>query len=187
MAHRKSPTRKKWRHDDEKYSCLQAHGGLRQRAYRACGPTALPIRRTRPARKRSKPPSATTTGITGWIQRQSIRWCSSLAMTARSYPRHHPSVKQIGTGGILPTTEHGANAMSIPANSDAWGTDRNCYLAVNSHPSWSICFSARPAKAYAQEQQKNLCPGQAEKSRLKQLRRKFRRSPKPRSVSDGKA
>ena len=24
--------------------------------------------------------------------------------------------------------------MSIPANPDAWGTDRNCYLAVNSHP-----------------------------------------------------
>ena len=38
-----------------------------------------------------------------------------------------------------------ANAMSIPANPDAWGTDRNCYLAVNSQDVykrqhvWKIC------------------------------------------------
>lgn len=49
-----------------------------------------------------------------------------------------------------------ANAMSIPANSDAWGTDRNCYLAVNSHPGLSICFSARPAKPTRRSSRKPL-------------------------------
>ena len=33
---------------------------------------------------------------------QSIRWCSSSAMTARSMSLPLPSVKQIGTDGILP-------------------------------------------------------------------------------------
>ena len=44
-----------------------------------------------------------------------------------------------------------ANAMSIPANSDAWGTDRNCYLAVNSHPGLVDLFLSQTRKAYAQE------------------------------------
>lgn len=47
-----------------------------------------------------------------------------------------------------------ANAMSIPANPDAWGTDRNCYLAVNSHPGLVDLFLSQTRKAYAQEQQK---------------------------------
>ena len=47
-----------------------------------------------------------------------------------------------------------ANAMSIPANSDAWGTDRNCYLAVNNHPGLVDLFLSQTRKAYAQEQQK---------------------------------
>lgn len=47
-----------------------------------------------------------------------------------------------------------ANAMSIPANPDAWGTDRNCYLAVNSHPGLVNLFLGQTRKAYAQEQQK---------------------------------
>ena len=46
-----------------------------------------------------------------------------------------------------------ANAMSIPANSDAWGTDRNCYLAVNSHPGLVDLFLSQTRKAYAQEQE----------------------------------
>ena len=44
--------------------------------------------------------------------------------------------------------------MSIPANSDAWGTDRNCYLAVNSHPGLVDLFLSQTRKAYAQERQK---------------------------------
>ena len=44
--------------------------------------------------------------------------------------------------------------MSIPANSDAWGTDRNCYLAVSSHPGLVDLFFSQTRKAYAQEQQK---------------------------------
>ena len=47
-----------------------------------------------------------------------------------------------------------ANAMSIPANPDAWGTDRNCYLAVNSHPGLVDLFLSQTRKAYAQERQK---------------------------------
>ena len=47
-----------------------------------------------------------------------------------------------------------ANAMSIPANSDAWGTDRNCYLAVSSHPGLVDLFLSQTRKAYALERQK---------------------------------
>ena len=47
-----------------------------------------------------------------------------------------------------------ANAMSIPANPDTWGTDRNCYLAVNSHPGLVELFLSQTRKAYAQERQK---------------------------------
>ena len=47
-----------------------------------------------------------------------------------------------------------ANAISIPANPDAWGTDRNCYLAVNSHPGLVDLFLSQTRKAYAQERQK---------------------------------
>nr|WP_278415252.1 DUF3849 domain-containing protein [Mediterraneibacter faecis] len=47
-----------------------------------------------------------------------------------------------------------ANAMSIPANPDAWGTDRNCYLAVSSHPGLVDLFLSQTRKAYAQERQK---------------------------------
>jgi len=39
-----------------------------------------------------------------------------------------------------------ANAMSIPANPDAWGTDRNSIWPSTAIPVWSNCFSARPAK-----------------------------------------
>ena len=35
-----------------------------------------------------------------------------------------------------------------------WGTDRNCYLAVNSHPGLVNLFLSQTRKAYAQEQQK---------------------------------
>ena len=35
-----------------------------------------------------------------------------------------------------------------------WGTDRNCYLAVNSHPGLVDLFLSQTRKAYAQEQQK---------------------------------
>ena len=46
--------------------------------------------------------------------------------------------------------------MSIPANPDTWGTDRNCYLAVNSHPGLVDLFLSQTRKAYAQERQKPL-------------------------------
>lgn len=74
-----------------------------------------------------------------------------------------------------------ANAMSIPANPDAWGTDRNCYLAVNSHPGLVNLFLSQTRKAYAQERQKTSVRDMLKKL-PEQLRRKFRRSPKPRSA-----
>ena len=46
--------------------------------------------------------------------------------------------------------------MFIPANPDAWGADRNCYLAVNSHPGLVDLFLSQTRKAYAQERQKPL-------------------------------
>jgi type II secretory pathway pseudopilin PulG len=56
-----------------------------------------------------------------------------------------------------------ANAMSIPANPDTWGTDRNCYLAVNSHPGLVDLFLSQTRKAYAQEQQKVSVRGKLKK------------------------
>ena len=53
-----------------------------------------------------------------------------------------------------PNNRAWANAMSIPANPDAWGTDRNCYLAVSSHPGLVDLFLSQTRKAYAQERQK---------------------------------
>ena len=44
--------------------------------------------------------------------------------------------------------------MFIPANPDASGADRNCYLAVNSHPDLVDLFLSQARKAYAQERQK---------------------------------
>ena len=44
--------------------------------------------------------------------------------------------------------------MFIPANPDAWGADRNCYPAVNSHPGLVDLFLSQTRKAYAQERQK---------------------------------
>ena len=41
-----------------------------------------------------------------------------------------------------------------PPRCGAWGTDRNCYLAVNSHPGLVDLFLSQTRKAYAQEQQK---------------------------------
>ena len=33
-----------------------------------------------------------------------------------------------------------AKTVPVAENPDAWGTDRNCYLAVNSHSGWLICL-----------------------------------------------
>ena len=109
-------------------------------------PTALPIRRTRPARKRLKPPSVTTTGITGWMQRQSIRWCSSSAMTARFMSLPSPSVKRTGTDAILPTTGLGPTPCPSPPILTHGVLTATAIWPSAAIPVWSICFSARPAK-----------------------------------------
>ena len=33
-----------------------------------------------------------------------------------------------------------AKTVPVAENPDAWGTDRNCYLAVNSHSGWLTCL-----------------------------------------------
>lgn len=109
-------------------------------------PTALPIKRTRPARKRLKPPSVTTTGITGWMQRQSIRWCSSSAMTAHFISSPSPSVKRTGTGAILPTTGLGPTPCPSPPILTHGVLTATAIWPSTVIPVWSICFSARPAK-----------------------------------------
>lgn len=57
-----------------------------------------------------------------------------------------------------------ANAMSIPANPDAWGTDRNCYLAVSSHPRFGRSVSQPDPQSLRAGAAENLCPGYAEKA-----------------------
>lgn len=118
--------------------------------------TAPPIGRTQPARKRLKPPSVTTTGITGWIQRRSLRWCSSSAMTARFTSLPSPSVKRTGTGAILPTTGLGQTpcpSLPIPTHGVLTATAIWPSTAI---PVWSICFSARPAKPTRRSSRKPL-------------------------------
>ena len=119
-------------------------------------PTALPIRRTQPARKRSKPPSATTTGITGWMQRQSIRWCSSSAMTAHFISSPSPSVKRTGTGAILPTTGLGQTPCPSPPIPTHGVLTATAIWPSTAIPVWSICFSVRPAKPTRRSSRKPL-------------------------------
>lgn len=119
-------------------------------------PTALPIKRTRPARKRLKPPSATTTGITGWMQRQSIRWCSSSAMTAHFISLPSPSVKRTGTDAILPTTGLGQTPCPSPPIPTHGVLTATAIWPSAAIPVWSICFSARPAKPTRRSSRKPL-------------------------------
>lgn len=52
--------------------------------------------------------------------------------------------------------ENKAWAKTIPVfeNPDAWGSDRNCYLVVNSHSGLVDLFLSQVRKDYAQERQK---------------------------------
>jgi len=131
--------------------------GIEQRRHKiGLLPTAPPIRRTQPARKRLKPPSATTTGITGWIQQRSIRWCSSLAMTARFISSPSLSVKQIGTDAILPTTGLGQTPCPSPPILTHGVLTATAIWPSTAIPVWSICFSARPAKPMRRSGRKPL-------------------------------
>ena len=55
------------------------------------------------------------------------------------------------------SSDNKAWAKTVPVfeNPDAWGTDRNCYLVVNSHPGLTDLFLSQARKAHAQEQQKS--------------------------------
>ena len=57
-------------------------------------------------------------------------------------------------GRISQDNKAWAKTVSVFENPDAWGTDRNCYLVVNSHPGLTDLFLSQARKAHAQEQQK---------------------------------
>ena len=57
-------------------------------------------------------------------------------------------------GRFSPDNKAWAKTISVFENPDAWGTDRNCYLVVNSHPGLTDLFLSQTRKAHAQEQQK---------------------------------
>ena len=58
-------------------------------------------------------------------------------------------------GRISQNNKAWAKTVSVFENPDAWGTDRNCYLVVNSHPGLTDLFLSQARKAHAQEQQKS--------------------------------
>ena len=94
--------------------------------------------------------------LTGWIQRQSIRWCSSSAMTAHFMSLPSPSVKQIGTGAILPTTGLGPTPCPSPPIPTHGVLTATAIWPSTAIPVWSICFSARPAKPMRRSSRKPL-------------------------------
>lgn len=57
-------------------------------------------------------------------------------------------------GRISPDNKAWAKTIPVFENPDAWGTDRNCYFVVNSHPGLADLFLKQVRKAHAQEQQK---------------------------------
>lgn len=145
MAHRKSPTKKKWRHDNEKSPRLQAPGSYAREhdelaAYRASNQANTACKEAIEAaiRDHYRDNRLDAAAVDQVVQQFGYdRTFHVLAITVcqADWDRRYS-----------PDNRAWANAMSIPANPDTWGTDRNCYLAVNSIPVWSICFSARPAK-----------------------------------------
>lgn len=58
-------------------------------------------------------------------------------------------------GRISQDNKAWAKTVPVFENPDAWGTDRNCYLAVNSHPGLTDLFLSQARKAHTQEQQKS--------------------------------
>ena len=58
-------------------------------------------------------------------------------------------------GRISQDNKAWAKTVPVFENPDAWGTDRNCYLVVNSHPGLTDLFLSQARKAHAQEQQKS--------------------------------
>ncbi len=57
-------------------------------------------------------------------------------------------------GRISQDNKAWAKTVPVFEDPDAWGTDRNCYFAVNSHPGLTDLFLKQVRQAYAHEQQK---------------------------------
>lgn len=57
-------------------------------------------------------------------------------------------------GRISQDNKAWAKTVPVCANPDGQGLDRNCYFAVNSHPSLTDLFLKQARKDHAQEQQK---------------------------------
>ena len=58
-------------------------------------------------------------------------------------------------GRISQDNKAWAKTVPVFENPDAWGSDRNCYLVVNSHSGLTDLFLSQVRKAHAQEQQKS--------------------------------
>ena len=58
-------------------------------------------------------------------------------------------------GRISQDNKAWAKTVPVFENPDAWGTDRNCYLVVNSHPGLTDLFLSQARNAHTQEQQKS--------------------------------
>ena len=58
-------------------------------------------------------------------------------------------------GRISQDNKAWAKTVPVFENPDAWGTDRNCYLVVNSHPGLTDLFLSQARKVHTQEQQKS--------------------------------
>ena len=86
----------------------------------------------------------------------SIRWCSSSAMTAHFISSPSPSVRQIGTDGILPTTGLGQTPCPSPPILTHGVLTATAIWPSTAIPVWSICFSARPAKPMRRSGRKPL-------------------------------
>ncbi len=57
-------------------------------------------------------------------------------------------------GRISQDNKAWAKTVPVFEDPDAWGTDRNCYFVVNSHPGLTDLFLKQVRQAYAHEQQK---------------------------------
>ena len=49
-----------------------------------------------------------------------------------------------------------AKTVPVAENPDAWGTDRNCYLAVNSHSGWLTCLPSWRERTQAHERKPSV-------------------------------
>ncbi len=153
MAHRKSPTKKKWRHDNEKSPRLQAPAAYAREhdelaVYRASNQANTACKEAIGAAIRDHYRDNRLDAAA------SIRWCSSSAMTARSMSCHHRLSS--GLGQALFSRQQGLGKRHVhPRQPDAW------VLTAT-----AICRQqpSRLVDLFLSQTRKGLCAGAAENS-----------------------